>query len=344
MSSRPASIQVERLEKVFEVPVREAGLRAALHSLVRREVREVRAVNGVSFTVEPGEVVGFLGPNGAGKTTTLKMLSGLLQPSGGSATVLGYEPGRRDPAMLSRLALVMGNRNQLQWDLPAMDSFELNRAIYRIPRPDFVEMRDELIELLEIGNLVKKPVRNLSLGERMKVEIAGSLLHRPTILFLDEPTIGLDITMQKRIRSFIGEYNQRYEATVVLTSHYMADVQALCKRVIIIHHGNVLYDGDLAALSHKFSATKTLVIRFEQMLTSTAVDAGVPDLSRYGTVVSTDGGAVSLTVSRDQVASITAQILNDYSILDLTIEDPPIDDVIERVFADGVTAEGSSSG
>lgn len=344
MSFRSASIQVERLEKVFAVPVREAGLRASLRSLVKREVRDVRAVNGVSFAVEHGEVVGFLGPNGAGKTTTLKMLSGLLQPSGGTATVLGYEPGRRDPAMLSRLALVMGNRNQLQWDLPALDSFELNRAIYRIPRQDFTLMRDELIELLEIGDLVKKPVRNLSLGERMKVEIAGSLLHRPTVLFLDEPTIGLDITMQKRIRSFIGEYNQRYEATVVLTSHYMADVQALCRRVIIIHHGNVLYDGDLAALSQKFAATKTIIVRFEQMNTSTAIDARVPDLSRYGTVVSSDGGAVSLTVSRDQVASITTQILNDYSVLDLTIEDPPIDDVIERVFADGAIAGTSSGG
>lgn len=344
MSLRPASIKVERLEKVFVVPVREPGLRASLRSLVHREVREVRAVNGVSFVVQPGEVVGFLGPNGAGKTTTLKMLAGLLQPSGGTATVLGYEPGRRDPAMLSRLALVMGNRNQLQWDLPAMDSFELNRAIYRIPRPEFLEMRDELIALLDIGSLVSKPVRNLSLGERMKVEIAGSLLHRPTVLFLDEPTIGLDITMQKRIRSFIGEYNQRYEATVVLTSHYMADVQALCKRVIIIHHGNVLYDGDLAALSHKFGATKTVVVRFEQVLTSTANDAGIPDLSRYGTVVSADGGAVSLTVSRDKVASITAQILSEYSVLDLTIEDPPIDDVIERVFADGTAADGGSGG
>lgn len=344
MSIPPARIQVGRLEKIFAVPVREAGLRASLRSLVRREVREVRAVNGVSFNIEPGEVVGFLGPNGAGKTTTLKMLSGLLQPSGGTATVLGYEPGRRDPAMLSRLALVMGNRNQLQWDLPAMDSFELNRAIYRIPRPEFIEMRDELIDLLDIGELVTKPVRNLSLGERMKVEIAGSLLHRPTILFLDEPTIGLDITMQKRIRSFISEYNQRYEATVVLTSHYMADVQALCKRVIIIHHGNVLFDGDLAVLSQKFAATKTVVVRFEQMLTATAIDVGIPDLSRFGTVVSVADGAVSLTVSRDEVASITAQILNDHSVLDLTIEDPPIDDVIERVFAAGAAVEGVSGG
>ncbi|MEO8364231.1 MAG: ATP-binding cassette domain-containing protein [Ilumatobacteraceae bacterium] len=343
MSIPAARIQVEGLEKVFVVPVREAGLRASLHSLIHRQVREVRAVNGVSFTIEPGEVVGFLGPNGAGKTTTLKMLSGLLQPSGGKATVLGYEPGRRDPEMLSRLALVMGNRNQLQWDLPAMDSFELNRAIYRIPRSAFIEMRDELIDLLEITELVNKPVRNLSLGELMKVEIAGSLLHRPTILFLDEPTIGLDITMQKRIRSFIGQYNQRFGATVVLTSHYMADVQALCKRVIIIHHGDVLFDGDLAALSQKFAATKTIVVRFEQMLDSTANDGGIPDLARFGTVMSVVEAAVSLSVSRDDVASITAQILGLYAVLDLTIEDPPIDDVIERVFADGSTVDGTSS-
>lgn len=343
MSKPPASIEVELLEKVFVVPVREAGLRASLRSLIHREVREVRAVNGVSFSIQPGEVVGFLGPNGAGKTTTLKILSGLLQPSGGKATVLGYEPGRRNPAMLSRLALVMGNRNQLQWDLPAMDSFELNRAIYRIPRSAFIEMRDELISLLEIGELVTKPVRNLSLGERMKVEIAGSLLHRPTVLFLDEPTIGLDITMQKRIRSFVGAYNQRYGATVVLTSHYMADVQALCKRVIIIHHGNVLFDGDLSALSQKFAATKTIVVRFEQIAGSNANDGSIPDLSRFGSVMSVVDGAVSLSVSREEVANITAQILGQHSVLDLTIEDPPIDDVIERVFAAGSAVEGVSS-
>ncbi|MEO8162157.1 MAG: ATP-binding cassette domain-containing protein, partial [Ilumatobacteraceae bacterium] len=235
---------------------------------------------------------------------------------------------------------VMGNRNQLQWDLPAMDSFELNRAIYRIPRHEFSEMRDELINLLEIGELVTKPVRNLSLGERMKVEIAGSLLHRPTVLFLDEPTIGLDITMQKRIRSFIGEYNRRYGATVVLTSHYMADVQALCKRVIIIHHGNVLFDGDLSALSQKFAATKTIVVRFEQIPGSNAIDGRIPDLARFGTVLSVADGAVSLSIPRDEVASITAQVLGQYSVLDLTIEDPPIDDVIERVFATGSAVEG----
>jgi ABC-2 type transport system ATP-binding protein len=330
------TIHVEGLEKVFFVPMREAGLRASLRSLVRREMREVRAVDGVSFDVSAGEVVGFLGPNGAGKTTTLKMLSGLLQPTAGVATVLGHQPGRRDASLLSQLALVMGNRNQLQWDLPAMDSFELNRAIYRIPRPEFVAMRDELIELLDIAALVTKPVRNLSLGERMKMEIAGSLLHRPTVLFLDEPTIGLDITMQKRIRAFIADYNARHGATVVLTSHYMADVQALCKRVIVIHHGRVLFDGDLGALANQFAATKTIVVRFEPTPAGNALGSAAPDLSGYGTVVAVDGDEVSLTVAREEVAATTARLLREHAVLDLTIEDPPIDDVIERVFADAV--------
>ena len=236
----------------FACAEREAGLRASLRSLVARKWREVRAVDGVSFEIEAGEIVGFLGPNGAGKTTTLKMLSGLLYPSGGEARVLGHIPSRRERDYLRRMTLVMGNRNQLQWDLPALDSFELNRAIYRLPREDFQRTRDELIELLDVGDLVRKPVRQLSLGERMKVEVVGSLLHLPQVLFLDEPTIGLDVTMQKRIRSFIAEYNARYGATVLLTSHYMADVEALCKRVIVIHHGKILFDGQLAELTQRF--------------------------------------------------------------------------------------------
>ena len=237
------------LRKTFDVPVREAGIRAATKSLVRRETREVAAVDGISFEIAAGEVVGFLGPNGAGKTTTLKMLSGLLYPTSGEARVLGHTPSKRERDFLRRITMVMGNRNQLQWDLPALDSFDLLRAIYRLPRPEFVAMRDELIELLDLGDLVSKPVRNLSLGERMKVEICGALLHRPAVLFLDEPTIGLDVTAQKRIRSFVAEYNQRTGATVLLTSHYMADVQALCKRVIVIHHGRILFDGALASLA-----------------------------------------------------------------------------------------------
>src|SRR6187431_2381870 len=257
------AVHVAELRKVFDVPEREAGLRAAAKGLVRRRMRKVEAVAGVSFDIEPGEIVGFLGPNGAGKTTTLKMLSGLLYPTDGEALVLGHVPSKREKDFLRRITLVMGNRNQLQWDLPALDSFELNRAIYRIPRPDFTQLRDELIEILDVGDLVRKPVRNLSLGERMKVEVVGSLVHGPRVLFLDEPTIGLDVTMQKRIRSFIAEYNQRHDATVLLTSHYMADVVALCRRVIVIHHGRILFDGDLARLGDQFVALKTISVELE---------------------------------------------------------------------------------
>ena len=256
-------VHVDSLTKTFVVPEREAGLRASVKALVKRRHREVKAVEAISFDIGPGEVVGFLGPNGAGKTTSLKMLSGLLYPTSGEARVLGHVPSKREREFLSRITLVMGNRNQLQWDLPALDSFELNRAIYRVPRSDFTPLRDELIELLDVGDLVRKPVRNLSLGERMKVEVVGSLLHRPQVLFLDEPTIGLDVTMQKRIRSFIAEYNRRYEATVLLTSHYMADVEALCKRVIVIHHGQILFDGELARLGDDLAAWKTIDVELE---------------------------------------------------------------------------------
>ncbi len=302
-------IEVSDLHKVFRVPEREGGMRASVRSLFKRQWRDVRAVDGISFQIEPGEVVGFLGPNGAGKTTTLKMLSGLLYPSGGSVHVLGHVPSKREREYLRRMTLVMGNRNQLQWDLPALDSFELNRAIYRLPREDFRATRDELIELLDIGDLVRKPVRQLSLGERMKVEVVGSLLHLPQVLFLDEPTIGLDVTMQKRIRGFIARYNERYEATVLLTSHYMADVEALCKRVIVIHHGRVLFDGSLATLTHRFSALKTIQ------------------------AVLADGETITLQVPKSETSQATAKLLAEHEVTDLTVEDPPIEDVIEQVFA-----------
>jgi ABC-2 type transport system ATP-binding protein len=318
------AVRVEGLEKVFQVPEREAGLRAATKSLVRRKTREVRAVDGISFEVAPGEIVGFLGPNGAGKTTTLKMLSGLLYVSGGEARVLGHIPSKRERDFLRRISLVMGNRNQLQWDLPALDSFELNRSIYQIPRADFLALRDELIELLEIGDLVRKPVRQLSLGERMKVEIVGSLLHRPQVLFLDEPTIGLDVTMQKRIREFVALYRQRHEATVMLTSHYMADVEALCERVIVIHHGKILFDGDLAALSDTVAAWKTIAVVLEN---------GAGDLSGYGEVIHRDGDLVTLRVPKAETARVTARLLAEQEVLDLNVEDPPIEDVIELIFA-----------
>jgi len=302
-------VEVEGLTKVFRVPEREAGLRASLRSLVDRRWREVRAVDRISFAIEPGEVVGFLGPNGAGKTTTLKMLSGLLHPSDGTARVLGHVPWKREREYLRRMTLVMGNRNQLQWDLPALDSFELNRAIYRLPRADFAHTRDELIELLDVADLVRKPVRQLSLGERMKVEVVGSLLHRPQVLFLDEPTIGLDITMQKRIRSFVAAYNERYGATVILTSHYMADVEALCRRVVVIHHGTLLFDGRLEELADRFGAYKTIE------------------------AVLANGETMQLQVPRSETSAATARLLAEHDVHDLTVEDPPIEDVIEQVFA-----------
>jgi ABC-2 type transport system ATP-binding protein len=315
------------------VPVREAGLKASVRSLLHRQTRDVSAVESVDFEIVAGEVVGFLGPNGAGKTTTLKMLSGLLHPTSGHLTVLGHVPRRREREFLRRITLVMGNRNQLQWDLPALDSFELHRAVYGIPRAEFLLMRDELIELLDLGDLVNKPVRNLSLGERMKVEIADALLHRPGVLFLDEPTLGLDVTMQRRIRSFVGEYNRRHGATVLLTSHYRADVQALCKRVIVIHHGRILFDGDLTALSDRFASHKTITVQFE------AADE-IVDLSHFGEASHTGEDTVTLKVARTDVARVTARLLSEYSVADLTIEDPAIDDVIEQVFADG-SAEGA---
>ena len=291
---------------------------------MRRKTRDVHAVEGISFDIAGGEVVGFLGPNGAGKTTTLKMLAGLLYPSSGEARVLGHIPSRRERDYLRRMTMVMGNRNQLQWDIPALDSFELNRAIYRLRREDFTAMRDELIELLDVGDLVRKPVRNLSLGERMKVEIVGALLHRPQVLFLDEPTIGLDVTMQKRIRTFVAEYNRRHGATVLLTSHYMADVEALCKRVIVIHHGRILYDGALAALADEFAAYKTIGVVLE--------NGGAP-LDAYGEVVARDGDRISLRVPKAETSRVAARLLADHEVLDLTIEEPPIEDVIESVFA-----------
>jgi ABC-2 type transport system ATP-binding protein len=319
-------VSITHLQKTFYVPEREAGLRAATRNLFRRRNREVRAVDDITFHVAPGEMVGFLGPNGAGKTTTLKMLSGLLYPTGGELHVLGFTPSRRQREFLRQITLVMGQRNQLAWDIPALDSFDLNRAVYEIPRPEFNQTVAELVELLDLEEIVRKPVRNLSLGERMKAEIAGSLLHRPQVLFLDEPTIGLDVTMQRRIRNFIAEYNRRHGATMLLTSHYMADVVALCRRVIVIHHGKVLYDGELSGLVDKFSAFKTIVL--------TVPDSSI-DLSMFGEVTSREPSRVTLRVPRADTSRVTAQVLASLSVSDLTVEDPPIEEVIEDVFAQG---------
>jgi viologen exporter family transport system ATP-binding protein len=321
------AIHVRDLRKTYVVSEREAGVGEALRSLWRRGRVETPAVDGISFALEPGEVVGFLGPNGAGKTTTLKMLSGLLYPTAGELSVLGHAPSRREKAYLRQITLVMGQRNQLVWDIPAADSFELNRAIYRIPEADFRRTLAELTELLELGPLLRKPVRNLSLGERMKCEIAAALLHLPRVVFLDEPTIGLDVTMQRRIRAFIAEYNRRYGATVLLSSHYMADVEALCRRVIVIHHGRLLFDGGLAELVRRFTVYKTIRVQLQD-----ARD----DLQAYGQVVSSADGVVTLRVPKADTPRVTGRLLAELPVTDLTVEDPPIEEVIERVFAQEV--------
>lgn len=329
-------IRLHELSKTYTIHEREAGTGAAWRSLLRRRTREVKAVDRVSFTVSPGEMVGFLGPNGAGKTTTLKMLSGLLYPTAGALSVLGYEPSRREAAYLRQIALVMGQRNQLVWDIPALDSYEVNRVIYRIPEAAYRATLDELVALLDLSALIRKPVRNLSLGERMKCEIAGVLLHRPKILFLDEPTLGLDVSAQRLIRAFLIEYNRRYNATVLLTSHYMADVEALCQRVIIIHHGRILFDGNLAGLVERFSPYKTVTIDFDS--------EEVPDLAAYGEVIEQTAGAVTLRIPKADAPRITSQLLARLPVKDLTIQDPPIEAVIDQIFSLGQTTPEPASG
>jgi ABC-2 type transport system ATP-binding protein len=322
------AIHLSSLCKTYRVPERESGMGAALGSLFHRRMQDIPAVSNLTLDLAPGEIVGFLGPNGAGKTTTLKMLSGLLHPTGGECNVLGFTPWKRERDYLRQMTLVMGQRNQLVWDIPAADSYELNRAIYRLEPADFRRTLQELTELLELGPLLKKPVRNLSLGERMKCEIAAALLHRPQVVFLDEPTIGLDVTMQRRIRSFIAEYNQRYGATILLTSHYMADVEALCKRVVVIHHGRLLFDGDLAELVQRFTSHKTIIIQLEDCQA---------DLRAYGEVVECADGRVTLRVPKNETAQITGRLLADLPVIDLLVEDPPIEEVIDRVFTQEVS-------
>lgn len=330
-----SAIRVHDLAKTYHVAERGAGLTAALKSLVRRKTRQVKAVDRISFDIDPGEMVGFLGPNGAGKTTSLKMLSGLLYPTAGEAKVLGFTPSNREAAFLRQITLVMGQRSQLVWDIPAADSFELSRAIYRIPRDEYKRTLDELVDLLDLEPVLGKPVRNLSLGERMKCEIAGALLHRPKVLFLDEPTIGLDVTAQRRIREFLKEYNARNGAAVLLTSHYMADVEALCRRVLVIHHGHLIYDGDLLHLRQQFTAYKTIVVQPGDEPLDTL------QLAEYGEIVCEDAEQIHLRVPRLDAARITAHLLAEFPITDVSIVEPPIEEAIEHIFAlpDGENAE-----
>lgn len=322
----PETIAVENLSKTYQVPEREGGFGAAVKSFFKRTYKDVKAVQQVSFKITQGEVVGFLGPNGAGKTTTLKMLAGLLHPTGGTASVLGFTPWELKADYLRSMTLVMGQRNRLSWDIPAADSFLLGQAIYRIPDDEYKETYQELDELLELEPLMKKPVRNLSLGERMKCEIAAGLLHRPKVLFLDEPTIGLDITGQARIREFLREYNKRTGATILLTSHYMADVTALCERIIIIHHGQLKYDGSINDLSRRIAPFKLIGVQLGY--------SNGHDLSQYGEPVQNEEDAEKqyVQVKAEDVTRVTSRMLSELPIHDITIADPSIEDVIERAF------------
>ena len=329
----PAVVTAAGLNKTFRVKVRETGLKGALAALIRPRYRDVHAVHDVSFQIDAGEIVAFLGPNGAGKTTTLKMLTGLLYPSSGRVDVAGFVPWTGGPDFKRRIALVLGNRQQLVWDLPPEETFLLNRAIYDIPEPHYRARLAELVELLELRDVLDKPVRQLSLGERMKCELAAALLHQPPLLFLDEPTLGLDVTAQEAIRRFLAEYRDRHGATVLLTSHYMQDVTALASRVLIINRGRLLYDGALDALVARIARTK----RIELVLGPSLGDGvSAERLAQFGVVKSFRFPNAVLEVRRDEAAATSARLLAALPIADLSIEDPPIEEVIRQAFATGL--------
>jgi ABC-2 type transport system ATP-binding protein len=319
-------IHVRALRKHYQVHERAPGVGAAFRSVFRRTYKTIAAVDGIDFDIAAGERVGFLGPNGAGKTTTLKVLSGLLHPTSGTVSVDGHEPRRREDAFLKKIMLVLGQKQQLLWDLPPSDTFELNRAVYEVPLPQFRETMRELEELLELGDLVKKPTRTLSLGERMKCELAAALVHRPKVLFLDEPTIGLDVSMQATVRDFVARYNERHGATILLTSHYMEDVQRLCPRVIVIDKGLLVYDGPLDQLVARIRPDKRIVFRFAR-----PVDRS--DLGSFGTVVRHDAGESVLDVHKDAVNRVVTQVLAQLPVSDLTVENPPLEEVMSELFA-----------
>jgi ABC-2 type transport system ATP-binding protein len=320
-------IEVQGLTKTYRVFQKNPGLRGALRSLFRRQYKEVHAVADVSFAIEPGEMVAFLGPNGAGKTTTLKMLSGLIYPTAGTARVLGFIPWERPDAFRRRFSLVMGQKNQLWWDLPAGDSFQLHREIYSLPAASFNRTLGELTELFGVHDLVRQPVRELSLGERMKMELIAALLHEPQLLLLDEPTIGLDVVAQVAIQRCLKEYNRTRGVTMLLTSHYMRDVEALCRRVLVIAHGRVIYDGPLAGITERFGRHKLVKLQF-------AGEEAPPDLARFGEF-SSAGPVAELKVDRARVAGVLAEILDRYTVVDMSVQDPPLDQVIARVFEEG---------
>ena len=321
-------IEVNGLTKAFRTYKKQPGFGGAVRGLFRRQYEQTVAVDNVSFKIEPGELVGFLGPNGAGKTTTLKMLAGLLYPTGGSANVLGYTPWERADGYRRQFALVLGQKNQLWWDLPARESLELNAKIYGIPKERFDQTVKEMTELLAVGHKLNVSVRELSLGERMKMELIASLLHQPKVLFLDEPTIGLDVISQKTVREFIRRHNATNKTTILLTSHYMADIQELCKRVIIIDHGKIFFDGQLSEIVDRFADFKLVTIQCEK-----ADQISAEQLSSYGEVTDKTATGITLKVKRDRVIAVCKSLLDDLPVTDIDIQEIPIEDVIRRIFA-----------
>ena len=314
------------LRKHYQVHSRPPGLKAALRSVLHRSYTTVKAVDGITFEIRPGERVGFLGPNGAGKTTTLKVLSGLLHPTSGEVMVDGHVPRRREHAFLKKIMLVTGQKQQLLWDLPPAETFELNRAIYDVPMAEFRQTMAELADLLELGDLITRPTRQLSLGERMKCELAAALVHRPTVLFMDEPTIGLDVSMQAAIRGFIKSYNERRGATILLTSHYMDDVAALCPRVIVIDKGTLSYDGGLDELVRQVRPEKRVVLRLDRPV-------GEAALARLGRVIAHDTAEAVLQVSQEAVNATVTTALTTLPVRDLTVENAPLEEVMSELFA-----------
>lgn len=319
------AIIVDSLIKNFEVIQKEPGLTGAIKSLISPKKKTVHALRGISFSIQPGELVGFIGPNGAGKTTTLKTLSGLLYPTEGFVEVLEFNPWDRNPEFLKQISLVMGQKNQLWWDLPAIETFELNRAIYELPTKVYIESLKELVELLDIEKLMNTPVRKLSLGQRMRMELAAALLHKPKVLFLDEPTIGLDIIAQAKIRDFIYDYNIKYGATILLTSHNMDDMINLARRVIIISGGNILYDGAFEELTNKFAKEKLIKARLSN-------ENNIAEIEKIGTIKKLTFPEVILSVPRSAVAVAASELLQNFPVDDLTIEEIPIEDVIKKAF------------
>ncbi|MEA5463132.1 ABC transporter ATP-binding protein [Leptothoe sp. PORK10 BA2] len=321
-------IDVQNLTKVYPVAIKQAGLVGTLRHFFRRQYRQVKAVDNVSFTIEPGEVVGFLGPNGAGKTTTLKMLTGLIHPSSGQVRVSGHTPFQRRRPFLEQITLVMGQKQQLIWDLPTLDSLRINGAIYNLSPPEQRRRIHELADMLDLNEQLTQPVRKLSLGERMKAEMLAALLHHPKVLFLDEPTLGLDVNAQIAVRKFLQDYNQRYQATIVLTSHYMADITALCDRVLLIHQGQLIYDGSLNHLVEQFAPYREVTAELAHPVTAES-------LGVYGEIQSLEEGKVVLLVRRDELTQTVSRVLAQLPVRDLTVTDPPIEAVIGRVFEAG---------